>query len=65
MQFFHRTNFEVVVESRILSARYATFVTIMSRKLLLRMREVDEFNNQITNMSCILVDKDIENKILI
>lgn len=55
--FYCRKNSEVITELRVLNVRYVISVTIMSQIFLVRVREINQLNNQITNMSKMLVDK--------
>lgn len=57
MLFSCRSDFEIITESRVISAQYTASVTIISQRLSVAMREIKEFNNQILNMSQKLAKK--------
>lgn len=64
IHFSTRSDAEVVAGSRMLGAQYAASVTTLSRRLLQRVKEVDELKIQISNLQQMLADKSKKNKIL-
>lgn len=63
MCFSCKIDSKIIIESRVLNTLYIVSIMILSRKLLV-VREIKKLNNQITNMSQIIADKDKNNKIL-
>lgn len=57
MYFSYTIDSEIVAKSIILNAQYVVFVTIISQRLLVGVREINELNNQIININRMLADK--------
>ena len=63
-RFSSKADSEIIAESRMLSNQYAASVTIMSRRLMARVSEIDHLNMQISELRQKLANKDSENKML-